>query len=159
MWCRHRRIPGTSSITQKVEQLVESSGIGSGTAFIITAHTTTGITVNEALECLQSDMCEAIAALAPEMRKYSHARMLHSYGQSADNAPSHIRAMLTNNHAVFPVKNGKLHRGKARSCFWQSSMGRRTGGWSWWSLGTRRTLAKSEPMRWFHEYDGESDVL
>ena len=57
---------GYINITQKVEQLVESSGIGSGTAFIITAHTTTGITVNEALECLQSDMCEAIAALAPE---------------------------------------------------------------------------------------------
>ena len=100
---------GYINITQKVEQLVESSGIGSGTAFIITAHTTTGITVNEALECLQSDM--------KDMRKYSHARMLHSYGQSADNAPSHIRAMLTNNHAVFPVKNGKLHRGKAQELF------------------------------------------
>lgn len=105
------------NITRKVEQLVESSGIRSGTAFIITAHTTTGITVNEALECLQSDMRGIIAALAPEMRKYSHARMLHSYGQSADNAPSHIRAMLTNNHAVFPVKNGKLHRGKAQDLF------------------------------------------
>ena len=105
------------NITQEVERLVESAGIAEGTAFVITQHTTTGITVNEALECLQSDMEQTISALAPETRRYSHARMLHSYGESADNAPSHIRAMLTNNHTLLPVRDGKLHRGAAQEIF------------------------------------------
>lgn len=39
-------------ITKQVEELVEKSGIQTGMVFIITNHTTSGITVNEGLECL-----------------------------------------------------------------------------------------------------------
>ena len=40
------------NITDRVEELVEQSGIREGMALVMTAHTTTGITANEALECL-----------------------------------------------------------------------------------------------------------
>ena len=105
------------NITDRVKKLVEESGIKDGVVFVITAHTTSGITVNECLECLQSDMEETMCSLVPEDGKYSHARMLHSYGQTAGNAPGHLRALITNNHAVLPVKDGKLYRGKAQEIF------------------------------------------
>ena len=105
------------NITEKVAQLVRKSGIRDGVAFVITAHTTSGITVNECLECLQSDMEVLMKDLVPEDRPYAHARMLHSYGTTAGNAPGHLRGMLTNNHAVLPVQNGKIVRGHAAEIF------------------------------------------
>jgi len=43
--------------------------------------------------------------------------MLHSYGQTAGNPTGHLRSMLTNNHTVLPVKDGKLYCGKAQEIF------------------------------------------
>ena len=43
-------------ITPQVEEAVAESGIQDGMVTVITKHTTTGITVNEALECLESDI-------------------------------------------------------------------------------------------------------
>lgn len=105
------------NITKKVEELVEASGINDGIAYVITKHTTTGITVNEALECLQSDMNDMLWRLVPEDAPYAHARMLHSYGTTAGNPTGHLRAMLTGNHAVFPVANGRIVRGDAQELF------------------------------------------
>ena len=105
------------NITEKVAELVRESGIKNGIAFVITAHTTSGITVNECLECLQSDMEVLMQDLVPEDRPYAHARMLHSYGTTAGNAPGHLRGMLTNNHAVFPVCDGELVKGHAAEVF------------------------------------------
>lgn len=105
------------NITRRVKDIVEQSGIQNGVVFVITAHTTTGITINESLECLQSDMKELMWKLVPEYDKYSHARMLHSYGQTAGNPTGHLRAMLTNNHAILPVKDGKVYCGAAQEIF------------------------------------------
>lgn len=72
-------------ITPQVEEAVAESGIQDGMVTVITKHTTTGITVNEALECLESDISIALATFAPEDRPYSHARMLRDYGSTAGN--------------------------------------------------------------------------
>ena len=103
------------NITEEVEKQVVLSGIKNGVVFIITAHTTTGIAVNEALECLQSDMNDMLWRLVPEDLNYAHSRMLHSYGTTAGNPTGHLRAHLTGNHAVFPYSG------------WQSCQGRRSG--------------------------------
>lgn len=105
------------NITKQVEEAVEQSGIKAGVAFVITSHTTTGITVNEALECLQSDMQEMLWRIIPEDHPYAHARMLHSYGTTAGNPTGHLRSMLTGNHAVFPIMGGKIVRGSAQEIF------------------------------------------
>lgn len=105
------------NITQRVEEEVAKSGITNGIVFVITSHTTTGITVNEALECLQSDMHEMLWRIIPEDLPYSHARMLHSYGATAGNPTGHLRSMLTGNHAAFPVQDGKIVRGGAQEIF------------------------------------------
>lgn len=105
------------NITEEVEKHVAESGIKNGVVFVITSHTTTGITVNEALECLQSDMMDFMYRIVPEDAPYVHARMLHSYGTTAGNATGHLRSMLTGNHAVFPVVDGQILRGGAQEIF------------------------------------------
>lgn len=105
------------NITEDVERMVAEMGINDGLAFVVTMHTTTAITVNEALECLQSDMMNLMWNLVDEDAPYSHGRMLHSYGTTAGNPTGHLRAMLTGNHAVFPVQNGKIVRGGAQEIF------------------------------------------
>ncbi len=105
------------NITERVEQEVEASSIKNGVVFIISAHTTTGIAVNEALECLQSDMNEMLWRLVPEDANYAHSRMLHSYGTTAGNPTGHLRSHLTGYHAIFPVQDGKLVRGGAQEIF------------------------------------------
>jgi len=105
------------NITEQVQSEVEKSGINNGVVFVISAHTTTGITVNEWLECLQSDMMDLMHRLVPEDAHYAHARMLHSYGQTAGNPTGHLRSHLTGNHCIFPVMDGKIVRGSAQEIF------------------------------------------
>lgn len=105
------------NITEKVEEMAGRCGITNGVVYIITAHTTAGITVNEALECLQSDMSGLMDRLVPEDAPYAHARMLHSYGTTAGNPTGHLKSMLTGNHAVFLLNNKKLVRGGAQDIF------------------------------------------
>ena len=82
-------------ITPQVEQIVKESGIQNGMVTVLTKHTTTGITVNEALECLESDIALFLQRQAPEDAPYSHARMLRDYGSTAGNPTGHLKAYLT----------------------------------------------------------------
>ena len=77
-------------LTPQVEETVTESGVKNGMVTVLTKHTTTGITVNEALECLESDIRIALSLFAPEDRPYSHARMLRDYGSTAGNPTGHI---------------------------------------------------------------------
>lgn len=104
-------------ITPQVEQAVAESGIRNGLVTVLTKHTTTGITVNEALECLESDIQNALALFAPEDRPYSHARILRDYGSTAGNPTGHLKAMLTGNHCHFLVQDGKVVRGGAQDVY------------------------------------------
>ena len=82
-------------ITDDIRQIVEKSKIRNGVVYVITAHTTTGIAVNEGLECLEYDIG-------------------HTYGAMAGNPTGHLKAHLTGNHCVFPVIDGKLKSGSAQ---------------------------------------------
>ncbi|MBE5846257.1 MAG: YjbQ family protein [Lachnospiraceae bacterium] len=104
-------------ITDAVLQAVSESGVKNGMVTVMTKHTTTGITVNEALECLESDIANALALFAPEDRPYAHARMLRDYGSTAGNPTGHLKAMLVGNHCHFPIANGELVRGGAQDIY------------------------------------------
>ena len=104
-------------ITDQVEEIVKRSGVKNGMVTVITKHTTTGVTVNEALECLESDIAVALAQFAPEDRPYSHARMLKDYGSTAGNPTGHLKAMLTGNHCHFPIVDGEVVRGGAQDIY------------------------------------------
>lgn len=104
-------------ITPQVEQAAAESGIQNGMVTVLTKHTTTGITVNEALECLESDIETALSLFAPEDRPYSHARMLRDYGSTAGNPTGHLKALVTGNHCHFLIQDGKLVRGGAQDVY------------------------------------------
>ena len=104
-------------ITPQVEAIVAESGIKNGMVTVMTKHTTTGVTVNEALECLESDIEVALSLFAPEDRPYSHARMLRDYGSTAGNPTGHLKALLTGNHCHFLIQDGEIIRGGAQEVY------------------------------------------
>lgn len=104
-------------ITPQVEEVVVESGVRSGMVTVMTKHTTTGVTVNEALECLESDIEIALSLFAPEDRPYSHARMLRDYGSTAGNPTGHLKALLTGNHCHFLIQDGQIVRGGAQDVY------------------------------------------
>lgn len=104
-------------ISAYVQEAVMESGVKNGLVFVITNHTTTGITVNESLECLESDIDQMLGRLVPEDYPYSHARMLPTYGSTAGNPTGHLKSHLTGNHCVLPLVDGKIKAGDAQEIY------------------------------------------
>lgn len=104
-------------ITPHLRAAVAASGVQNGLAAVVTLHTTTGISVNEALECLESDLDDTLKRLAPEDHLYAHARILPFYGSTAGNPTGHIKSMLTGNHCLFPINEGQLVMGEAQEIY------------------------------------------
>lgn len=104
-------------ITKEIEDVVKESGVKKGIVNVISKHTTTGITVNESLECLESDIEEFLGRLAPEDWPYAHARMLRDYGSTAGNPTGHLKAHVTGNHCHFIVNDGQIEKGGAQEVY------------------------------------------
>lgn len=104
-------------ITQDVKDFVEQSGVTTGVVYVITAHTTTGIMVNESLDCLETDIEQTLDKLIPTIAPYAHNHFLPTYGATGGNAPGHLKSMLAGNHAVLPVANGKVISGMAQDIY------------------------------------------
>ena len=104
-------------ITEQVKEAVAESGIKDGLVAITSNHTTTGIMVNEALECLESDIDDALQRLIPEDHPYAHARILRSYGSTAGNPTGHLKSLLTGYHCLFPLHDGELVMGEAQEIY------------------------------------------
>jgi secondary thiamine-phosphate synthase enzyme len=105
------------NITPKVVDLVQSSGIKYGIVFVLSLHTTTAIIVNEGLPDLEKDIIEMIQRLAPDEHTYHHARFLHSDGQMAVNAPSHLRGVLLGFQVFFPIEDGRIVSGSRQTIY------------------------------------------
>ena len=85
--------------------------------FAITAHTTTGILVNESLACLEVDIEKKLEELVPTFASYNHNHFLPSYGAIGCNAPGHLKSMICGNHAVFPIVDGHVVCGNAQDVY------------------------------------------
>ena len=105
------------NITEKLMEICEQTDIMNGVMYVITKHTTTGITVNESLECLESDLSEMLERLVPEDHPYIHARILSNYGTTAGNPTGHLKSHLTGNHCVFSLIDGNISRGSAQEVY------------------------------------------
>jgi secondary thiamine-phosphate synthase enzyme len=104
-------------ITPEVRDFVQETGIQNGICYIISEHTTTGITVNESLPCVEKDLLEGLDRLAPEDYPYHHNHYLPTYGTIGGNAPGHLKSLLTGIYSAFPVVNGKLMLGHAADIY------------------------------------------
>ena len=101
-------------ITGDIKKAVAESGIQNGMVTVQTMHTTTAISVNEGLECLESDIDVFLKKLIPEDAPYSHNHMLRDYGSTGGNPTGHLKSMLLGNHCHFPIIDGKLIAGSAQ---------------------------------------------
>ena len=101
-------------ITEDIKKAVAESGIQNGMVTVQTMHTTTAISVNEGLECLESDIDVFLKKLIPEDAPYSHNHMLRDYGSTGGNPTGHLKSMLLGNHCHFPIIDGKLIAGSAQ---------------------------------------------
>lgn len=104
-------------ITEEVRSFIEESGVRDGLAAVISAHTTTGIMVNEGLECVETDIIETLDRLAPKDLPYAHARFLPSYGATGINSTSHLKSMLSGNSCLFVIQDGKMVSGDAQDIY------------------------------------------
>ena len=96
---------------------MEERGSQHGIVKVFSRPTHTGLTVHESLECLESDLSEFLARMAPEDRPYAHARMLRDYGSTAGNPTGHIKSLLTGNHCHLLVCGGALEKGGAQEVY------------------------------------------
>lgn len=104
-------------ITQDVCDFVAQSKIKNGVVYVIVAHTTAGIVVNESLPCLEKDIETKLEELVPLHANYAHSHFLPSYGAIGGNAPGHLKSMLVGNHCVIPLIDGKLVMGMAQDVY------------------------------------------
>jgi secondary thiamine-phosphate synthase enzyme len=104
-------------ITPTLLETVKSSGVRSGVVYVLSMHTTTGLTVNEGLPDLEADIADWIRRVVPEEHPYRHARFLHTDGQMAINAPSHLRGALLGFQAYFPVEDGEVVKGSRQTVY------------------------------------------
>lgn len=104
-------------ITDDVKKAVNESKIKNGMVTVETRHTTTGITVNESLECLQSDIDVFLSKIIPEDAPYSHCHMLRDYGSTGGNPTGHLKALVVGNHCHFPIINGEIVKGDAQDVY------------------------------------------
>ena len=105
------------NITDCINDLVQRSGVKDGTVFVLSMHTTTGITVNEGLPDLEIDITNIIQQLVPERNSYHHARFLPSDGQMAVNAPSHLRGALLGFQVFFPIQDNEMVTGSRQTIY------------------------------------------
>jgi len=105
------------NITSIVKNFVAESNIKSGIVFVMSLHTTTAITVNEGLPDIEQDINDLLLRIVPDDHPYRHARYLHSDGQMAINAPSHLRGALLGFEVFFPVEGGILHSGGRQTIY------------------------------------------
>ena len=105
------------NITREVHEIVEESGVRAGLVAVITAHTTTGIMVNEALPCVETDISDLLEKTVPLDAPYAHAHFLPDYGATGNNSQGHLKSMLMGNHCLFPVMDGRIVCGGAQEIY------------------------------------------
>lgn len=106
------------NITEKIERIVEKSGVREGLCLVNAMHITAGIWVNDEEEGLKQDFLEWAERLAP-VADYRH----HRTGE--DNGDAHLKRTLVGAQAVLPVTKGRLDLGPWEQVFYAEFDGRR----------------------------------
>ena len=107
------------NITNKVEELVERSGIAEGFALVSAMHITAGVYVNDAEPGLISDIDDWVEKLAPYRPDYKH----HATGET--NGDAHLKSLLIHHEVIVPITNSKLDLGPWQQIYYAEFDGQR----------------------------------
>ncbi len=87
-------------LTQQVQEVVRSSGVRTGLAWILSPHTTAGITVQENADPdVKTDLLEHLRQVVPRSAAFRH---------SEGNSDAHIKCSLMGAGQAIPVEGGRL---------------------------------------------------
>jgi len=107
------------NITDKVSDVVASSGISEGMVLVSAMHITAGVIVNDAESGLLSDIDKWLEHLAPYRDDYRH----HRTGET--NGDSHLKNLLVHHQVILPITGGRLDMGPWQQVFYAEFDGRR----------------------------------
>ena len=123
--------PTFHTITEKVQQIVDKSGVKSGICVVYSHHTTCSVMTQECsfdetytgLEYLQQDLLDIFERLIPTCRKegqYMHpgpklTEFAKEHGEDKPqtlNTDAHLRSVFIGRNESIPIIDGKLDLGK-----------------------------------------------
>ena len=98
-------------ISEKVQQIVDESGIREGTVLIYSPHTTMGVAVNHNEPMLLQDFMRVLYKVVPMDDRYSHDLFelrKNSHSDARSNGHSHCKALLLGVSETLPLDKGKV---------------------------------------------------
>jgi len=98
-------------ITDKVQEVIDSSGIREGQVLIYAPHTTMGVAVNYNEPMLLQDFMRILYKMVPVDDQYSHDLFELRRSQKSDgrsNGHSHCKSLLLGISEIIPVEKGKM---------------------------------------------------
>lgn len=107
-------------ITDRIQEIIENSGIREGQVLVFSQHTTMGVAINHNENMLLQDLMRMLYKLAPVEEQYSHDLFELKKGNKNDgrsNGHSHCKAVLLGNSEVIPIEKGKLMTSEFQSIF------------------------------------------
>lgn len=105
-------------ITEKVEEVIEKSGVKEGLALVNPMHITAAVIVNDDEEGIKKDYIETLQRLVPYNAEYRH-----NVGE--DNGAAHIWRQFMAHQVVMPITDGKLDLGPWEQIFYCEFDGKR----------------------------------
>jgi secondary thiamine-phosphate synthase enzyme len=97
---------GFTDITPAISRWLDATGAREGLLTLLIAHTSASLTIQENADpAVQHDLLTALDTLAPRGPGYVHDQ------EGPDDAPSHIKAMLTSVNLSIPVLDGRMALG------------------------------------------------
>ncbi len=110
------------NITDRVEAIVEKSGVQEGLVLVNAMHITASVFINDDESGLHEDYKKWLEDLAPfdaSPRRYAHNRT------GEDNADAHVKRQIMGREVVVAITNGKLDFGPWEQIFYGEFDGRR----------------------------------
>lgn len=107
-------------ITDRVQEIIDRSGVREGQALVYVPHTTMGVAINHNESMLLQDFMRILYKMVPVDDQYSHdlfelRRENTSDGRS--NGHSHCKAIILGNSETVPIEKGKLFLTEKQSIF------------------------------------------
>ena len=119
LWFNTKQRREFVNITDKVEDLVQRSGIAEGFVLVSAMHITAGVYVNDAEAGLIVDIADWLEQLAPYRPDYRH----HATGES--NGDAHLKSLLIHHEVIVPVTDGRLDLGPWQQVYYAEFDGQR----------------------------------
>jgi secondary thiamine-phosphate synthase enzyme len=107
-------------ITEKVEEIIDKSGVREGQVLVFSCHTTGAIVINHNESMLVQDFMRNLYRLVPVSDRYSHDLFEINRSKVSDgrsNGHSHCKAILLGGNQTIPLEKGKMEISEKQNIF------------------------------------------